>query len=532
MANKRIKLITIPWDLEVPTLSLASLAAVTPPQIDVAIVDALRERIVWDEPVDLVGLSASTPAINRAYTIADRFREMGVKVVIGGHHSTAMPDEALQHCDAVICGEGETSWMRLCDELLTNPSKIGGVYHDPAPDLGTLPQPRVDLMKIERYGSFFYPLIASRGCPESCTFCFSKRMTRGFRTYPISHILEQVRRRPSFINAGYFVDDNLCADLDFARELFKELKKLKFPFGIQARASFGESMDDLKLAREAGCTLMSSGYESVNQASLKGTGKRTIATDYKQLISNINAAGIIASGNWMFGFDWDTPAAFAETIEFIDSTDLGHCSFTSEIPFPGTATFKRYEREGRILTYDYDRYSGKDEVVFKPKGMTAEELAGGIRWITHQFYSTRRATRRLKKAMSAGTLGGVAPKGLRGPALAWLNYSQAAWWRVQLMPRVMKVRKKLMPLHLLKHPTDLLKGTNFWGTNHRQAVPSPEKGAEVFETKSPFLFEQGLKPSRTRPLKVAPGVVTELPTALEAEGPVSKADTVPHPAVP
>src|SRR5690606_17213483 len=92
----RIKLITIPWELEVPTLSPACLAAVTPEEhFEVCIVDALRERLVLDEPTDLVGISASTPSIEAAYALAGAYRRLGVRVVLGGHHVTALPAEGL-----------------------------------------------------------------------------------------------------------------------------------------------------------------------------------------------------------------------------------------------------------------------------------------------------------------------------------------------------------------------------------------------------------------------------------------------------
>src|SRR3990172_3880418 len=148
----RVKLITIPWELEVPTLSLASLAAVTPEShFDVAIVDVLRERLFFDEPTDLVGITASTPSIRAAYALAEAYRRAGVKVVLGGHHVTAMPNEGLQHADAVVCGEGEGSWMRILEEMRSDPAQVSGIYRDPPPDLATLPQPPMDLMKIGRY---------------------------------------------------------------------------------------------------------------------------------------------------------------------------------------------------------------------------------------------------------------------------------------------------------------------------------------------------------------------------------------------
>ena len=229
-----------------------------------------------------------------------------------------MPEEALQHADAVVCGEGETSWRRICDEFLVSPKKVQGLYRDAAPDLATLPPPRTDLLRNERYGAFTFPIVASRGCPESCGFCFAKRMTLGYRTYPIANVLEQIRRRPKWVRALYFVDDNLPADPDHARELFTALKKEKVPFGMQARHEFSRDSGALRMAHEAGCALISSGYESVNQPSLDRQGKRAEAGDYREVISEIFKAGIIPSGNWMFGFDQDTPDTFARTLAFLD----------------------------------------------------------------------------------------------------------------------------------------------------------------------------------------------------------------------
>ncbi len=129
----RLKLIALPWELEVPTLGLASLAAVTPACFEIAIVDLLRERLVLDEPVDLVGIAASPPRIKAAYALARLYRERGARVVMGGHHVTAMPDEALQWCDAVVCGEGETAWRQICDDFLGHLARVHGIYRGGRP---------------------------------------------------------------------------------------------------------------------------------------------------------------------------------------------------------------------------------------------------------------------------------------------------------------------------------------------------------------------------------------------------------------
>ena len=468
--------------------------------------------------MDLVGITASTARIKAAYALADLYRAKGVKVVLGGHHVTALPDEALKHADAVVCGEGETAWARLCDEFLISPSRVCGIYRDSPPDLCTLPQPRVDLMHIERYGSFYYPIIASRGCPEVCTFCFAKRMTVGYRTYPISHVIEQVKRRPKWVNALYFVDDNLPADPDHSRELFRELAKLKVPFGMQARNEFSRDVERLQQAREAGCTLISSGYESVSQKTLDHTGKRAASGDYREAIHNIYEAGILPSGNWMFGFDWDTPDTFRETLDFLDSSELLHCSFTTEIPFPGTPIWNRYDKERRLVSYDYDDYVGKGHVVVQPKQMTARQLHDGIRWLARQYYSPKRAILRSKRALSNPKLLNFGPSALRTPALVFLNAYQVYQWHYRMVPSFNWLYERFASVNKYQYFTDFLRRSNYWAKHHPTAE-LPEAATQGFSTQSPFLHAAGFKDRRNRPLAVEHRHTTRAaaPTTAELE---------------
>lgn len=509
MRRYRLKLITVPWELEVPTLALASLAAVTPEPFDIAIVDLLREQLFFDEPTDLVGISASTPTITAAYALADLYRARGVKVVMGGHHVTAMPEEALQHADAVVCGEGEVSWMRLCEDFLVEPSRVQGIYRDDAPDLSTLPPPRTDLMRMERYGAFYFPIIASRGCPERCGFCFAKRMTRGYRTYPIAHVLEQIRRRPKWVRALYFVDDNLPADPDWSRELFTALAKEGVPFGMQARYEFSRDPDALQLARKAGCALISSGYESVNQSSLDRQGKSASASDYRAVIAQIFQTGIMPSGNWMFGFDQDTPDTFARTLEFLDSTDLLHNSFTTEIPFPGTAAFQKYRAEGRLLTERYEEYVGKDHVVVRPRQMTPEQLRDGVRWLAREYYSPRRAAKRAVKAFHNPKLHSFGPALLKAPALFGLGAFQVWQWHYRMVPGLQRVYQQLLQVHRHRYVFDRLRPTNF------RALPTPAAWS-LPSGGGTFHGVQGFKPSRGKPLSPRPGPM-QAPASLAAK---------------
>jgi radical SAM superfamily enzyme YgiQ (UPF0313 family) len=342
-------------------------------------------------------------------------------------------------------------------------------------------------------------------------------MTVGYRTYPIAHVIEQVRRRPEWVRSLYFVDDNLPADLDHSRELFKELAKLKVPFGMQARNEFSHDVDRLELARQAGCALISSGYESVSQNTLNHTGKRAEAGNYREAITNIFQAGILPSGNWMFGFDWDTPDTFKETLDFLDSSDLLHCAFTTEIPFPGTPAWRRYEKDGRLLTHDYDQYIGKGYVVVQPKQMSAQELFEGIRWLATNYYSPQRAYKRARRAMKNSKLFDFGPKGLRTPALAFLNAYQVYQWHYRMVPSLNWLYERVLPLHKYSYLSDLFRKTNFWSSEHPSARDALGTSSHSFSTDSPFLHAAGFKDRRQRPLAVEGCDVRRAPAPTNAE---------------
>jgi len=486
----RLKLVTIPWALDVPTLSLASLAAVTPEdRFEICIVDTMRERLLLDEPTDLVGITASTPRIKAAYALADFYRHRGTTVVIGGHHVSALPEEGLEHADAVVCGEGENSWMRICDQMLIDPRSVSGIYKDDPPDLAHLPLPRVDLMKIHRYSwaPYYYPIVASRGCSMACSFCFAKRMTHGYRTHPIYYVVEQLRSRPAWVKQVYFVDDNLAGDVDYARELFRELAKLEISFAMQVRHEFGQDPEKVRWAREAGCVLISSGYESVHQPSLDNTGKRANATLYKESIANIQREGILASGNWMFGFDWDAPDLFEKTWEFLRESQIYHSSFTAEIPFPGTPAHRRYLHEGRMLTTDYDAFVGKDRVVHRPRQMTPEQLQKGIRWLALRYYSVSHRRHLARKGMENPKLLTQFSGWKRRPILALFNYSQACVWHYRMTPSLNWLYNRLIHFNKYRFILDLARGTNYWAAPFEPASQAP---AEL-TTASPFAHAAG-----------------------------------------
>ena len=199
------------------------LAGCTPDHWEVSHTDEIVQRVDFDKPVDLVGITANTPAAPHAYALAGEFRRRGVPVVIGGPHATLLPDEVARHADAVVVGEGELVWPQLLADF--ERGELKRIYQScELPDLNKMPAPRWDLIKGRAYGKGV--TIATRGCPFACDYCTIPQMyQRRMRYRPIGEVVAEIRRMPG--RALIFWDDNLGANRDYAKELFVAITPLE-----------------------------------------------------------------------------------------------------------------------------------------------------------------------------------------------------------------------------------------------------------------------------------------------------------------
>ncbi|MCJ7492633.1 MAG: cobalamin-dependent protein [Deltaproteobacteria bacterium] len=206
-----------------PRLSLPYLASLTPPEIQVEIIDEYFEEIPFDDPADLIGISFMTPQAPRAYQIGDEFKKRGRKVVMGGIHASALPEEAMQYADAVVVGEAEGIWSRVLEDFKNG--RMNGIYRSPQfPELTGLPIPRYDLLKKERYRLFNinFPIQAGRGCPFKCEFCSVTRFYGGkYRFRPVGEVVREIQQ--TRFKKIFFVDDNIISNRGYACELFQAL---------------------------------------------------------------------------------------------------------------------------------------------------------------------------------------------------------------------------------------------------------------------------------------------------------------------
>lgn len=375
-----------------PFLSLTTLAALTPDDWDISIIDENAERIDFSNLPDLAAISIMTPLAKRGYDIADTFRKNGVTVLLGGIHPTMVKDEAKTHADAVITGEAEKIWPDVLADFKKHALKPFYQSSDFCA-IENLPVPRRNLLNRKAY--FFVNTIqTTRGCPFDCEFCsVTSFYGRTYRVRPVKDIINEL----SHMERGFvfFVDDNIVGVSSYAKELFKALIPLKVKWFSQASLSIVRDKALLELARQSGCRGLFVGFESLSQESLKALGKSVNRVhEYKESIKMLHDHGIGIQGSFIFGTDQDEPSVFSDVLRFIEKTNLEAALFSVLTPFPGTRIYDTLQKENRILHTQWEKYD-MNHVVFQPKKMTPHELQEGFKWAYKKLYGYRSIFTRL-----------------------------------------------------------------------------------------------------------------------------------------
>lgn len=381
-----------PGSLQIPQIALNVLAALTDPRHEVRIIEEEFEDLDPTLEPDLVGLSLMTANAPRGYLLADRFRAKGAKVVIGGMHPSILPEEALPHADAVVCGEGEELWPEVVADLEAGRSR--GIYRCLQPvDLTRLPFPRRDLMPKKRFLNIA-PVMTTRGCPYACEFCSVSRIFgRKVRTFPIDWVVEDIKR--SACTYALILDDNVIGRPDYAAELFKAIAPLGIRWVGQASMSFADRTDLMELARKSGCRGLFFGMETVSEASMKRMKKSYADLGaVRDAIRRIQGHGIAFHASVVFGFDTDEPDIFEETLAFLMQARVFSTTFNILTPYPGTEVYDRFKAEGRLFSEEWQFYD-HTTVVYRPRRMSPLQLAQGHLETRRRFYRLGSILRRL-----------------------------------------------------------------------------------------------------------------------------------------
>jgi radical SAM superfamily enzyme YgiQ (UPF0313 family) len=375
------------WEME--PLPPATIAGLTPPDVDVRFYDDRMERIPYDEPTDLVGISVETYTARRSYQIATEYRRRGVPVVMGGFHPTLCPDEVAEYAESVVIGEAEESWPRLIDDFRSG--RMQRSYRAAArPSLsGVRPDRRI--FRGKRYLPIGL-VEAGRGCHFRCEFCAVQSVFKNTQTRrPLDQVISEVASLRGTRRLFFFVDDNITSNLAEAKEFFRALASLNIRWVSQSSINAAHDEEFLDLLVKSGCQGVLIGFESLNPVTLASMNKtfNTMRGGYDVALANLRRFGLRLYATFIFGYDADTAESFARATEFAREHRFYIAAFNHLTPFPGTPLYARFKSEGRLL-YDSwwldPRYRYND-VPFQPAAMTPEALAGHCLQARRAFYA-------------------------------------------------------------------------------------------------------------------------------------------------
>jgi radical SAM superfamily enzyme YgiQ (UPF0313 family) len=365
---------------------------------------------------DLVGISTITPTAPRAYAIADRIREMGIPVIMGGPHVTYLAEEALEHADFVIRGEGERALTELIDaweaggdySRISNLSygKDNRIIHNPkqplADSLDSLPFPDLSLLKRDqptKGGRSTIPVLTSRGCPFDCTFCSVTGMFgKKYRFRSAENVLAELRQYNSRRNMIFFYDDNFTANRKRTKELLEGMirEKFKFHWTTQVRADVAKDVELVRLMKRAGCHTLYIGFETVNPDSLEEMKKKQTVEEITQAVKVLRKNRIHIHGMFVYGFDQDDWKTVKKTVRFAKKAKLNTTQFLILTPAPGSEFYEKVASENRIQFRDWTLYDGH-HAVFRPARLSIFDLQRAQIFSHKKFYSMKQTVKKFFK---------------------------------------------------------------------------------------------------------------------------------------
>lgn len=364
-------------------LGLATLAALTPSDWEITIVDENVEPIDWSAKADIVGVCGMGVQVPRQKEILEHFRRRGSHVVAGGSFASLCPEEYDGLVHTVIAGEAEYIWPQFCADFESGQSKP--LYRETGEvDLTTSPLPRYDLLKTDLYQKV--SLQFSRGCPFRCEFCDIIVM---FGRKPRTKTMDQVGReldllRDRGVTSVFFVDDNLIGHIPKAKELltflaeYQRRHNYRFSFGTEASINMAADRELMSLFQKAHFEWVFIGIETPNEEGLKETLKnQNLRGNLLESIRTIYSYGIDVFAGFIVGFDADDRTIFERQFDFIVASGIAVSMVGLLTAIPKTPLYERLKKAGRLRRVDSpDNTRPVTNVV--PLQMSYEELLKGF----------------------------------------------------------------------------------------------------------------------------------------------------------
>ena len=370
------------WQME--PIGIAQVAALTPKDVTIRFYDDRVEEIDYDFPTDYVAISMETYSAQRSYEIIEEYHKRGKKIIAGGFHPTLMTDEVLEHADSVIVGEAENVWEEVIEDCRTKSLKKIYKSQD-CPNLSGI-FPDRSLFRNKNYMPITL-IESSRGCRFNCQFCSVAAFYKQKCHYrPVEDVVKEVREAKN--RTIFFIDDNIGSDVARAKELFKQLARLKIKWVSQISTS---CLDDemVSLMHKSGCLGVLIGFESFNKANLEQMNKawNVGLNRYEDILTRLTKNKIFVYGTFIFGYDEDDEKTFEDALRFAVKNNLVLVAFNHLMPFPGTPVYDSMRPRLKCDKWWLGNQCKFGDVVFEPKRISAERLSELCYIYKKKFYS-------------------------------------------------------------------------------------------------------------------------------------------------
>jgi radical SAM superfamily enzyme YgiQ (UPF0313 family) len=379
-----------------PPLGLLTIAAMTPPDYEVRLVDLNCTPLTDDDLAwaDMVCFSAMLPQKRSLFDTASRCQQLGKLVVFGGPFPTACAEECRPYCDVQVLNEGEVTWPLFLDDLAHGTYKR--LYtSDEKPDVTTTPIPRFDLLQPEDYA--IIPIQFSRGCPFQCEFCdiivmFGRRP----RTKTPQQFCAELQ---AVYDTGYrgvvfIVDDNFIGNKREAKRLLPALQAWNeahgqpFMYGTEASINLADDPAFLRQLVDCQFRWVFVGLETPSIESLQETMKyQNTKRSLLESVQVIQNAGLLVYGGFIIGFDHDTEDIFDRQIEFITQAAISNAMVGLLVALPGTPLYKRLQEAGRLQPAASEGNSDQCGYTNIVTRLPARQLLEGYRKVIDTLYT-------------------------------------------------------------------------------------------------------------------------------------------------
>ncbi|MBA4389221.1 MAG: B12-binding domain-containing radical SAM protein [Verrucomicrobia bacterium] len=384
-------------------ISLLTVAALTRRDwFDVRIIDGSEERDLSklvDPRADLVGITVVDATAAAAYRLAAIYRERGIPVILGGPHITLYPEDAAGKANSLVIGEIENGWEEVLSDFLNG--RLKDNYQFAPPDRINSTVDRDILPDYRKTYRFISAIQATRGCPNNCSFCVPAACYgQNVRHRPVDSVVAEIKTLKEKYGRRWigFTDDNLTADREYAKQLFKALIPLRIRWASQVCIDIAKDFELLDLAAESGCVALFMGLESPRQEALREAGKPFMCSEYPALLGNIRDRNIAIIASFTIGYDTDDEQVYDDIVTFCGRHAIEFPLFVALMAYKGVPLYDNLKKAGRTI---YENEAIHPLITnFQPLQLDRNKMAARIAKMYGDYYNACYVMEHLWKSIS------------------------------------------------------------------------------------------------------------------------------------